>query len=214
MDPEIVRIPFADPDQGIVLIYPTTLLLWAAVEELLETGTGLELHFSRGGLPPDVKWLRDALGHFILHGESGGPQEKLRSTIAEFRETLKEGGASPYVAFKKVVSTTALAQEMDARHATGGGLDLYMSNKLSNKEFSRAEPSDALKAEAMEAARRRKVDEIKKLMANSKKEETGGSPASKAEQVAGGVGQGHEGELQTPEDGDEMEMDGNTKAET
>lgn len=152
--------------------------------ELLET-------FIKDELRPDDKWLRDTLAHFIMSGEPGEPQEKLRSAKAEFQDTLDQGGVSPFAAFKKVISTTSLAQEMDERYATAGGLDFYITT-----QYTTAEPSDALRAEAKEAALWRKVEEIKKLMAANKKEETGGSPAPKAEQVAVGVGQVHVNEME------------------
>lgn len=173
----------------------------------LEGGYQYLATFSKGE-QPDIKWMLDTLGHFFQDDKDGEPLEKLRSANAKFREALKDGGLSPLAAFKKVISTTPLAQEMDARHATVGGLDFYISTQFS-PEF----PSEALKAEAKAAAHRRKVEEIKKLMASSK-EETGGSPAPEAEQVAGGVGQGREGEVEQPEVGKEVEMDGNIKAET
>lgn len=174
----------------------------------LEGGYQYLATFSKGK-QPDVKWLLDTLGHFIQDDKDGEPLEKLRSANVKFREALKDGGLSPLAAFKKVISTTPLAQEMDARHATVGGLDFYISTQFS-PEF----PSEALKAEAKACAHRRKVEEIKKLMANNKKEETGGSPAPETEQVAGGAGQGREGEVEESEAGKEMEMDGNIKAET
>lgn len=160
-------------------------------------------------LPHDVKFLQDTLGHFILDDKDGQPQEKLRAANAKFEEALEDEGVSPLVAFKKVISTTALAQEMDALHATVGGLDFYISTR-----FTPMVPSDALKAEVKKACHRRKLEEIKKLMASNKKEETGGSPESKAEQVADVVGQGQEGEVEKPEAREAMEMDGNIKVET
>lgn len=165
--------------------------------------------FTRTELRPDVKWLRNTLAHFIMNGEPGEPQEKLRSANDKFQDALEEGGVSPFAAFKKVISTTALAQEMDERYATVGGLDFYIST-----QYTTSEPSDALKAEAKEAARWRKVEEIKKLMAADKKEEAGASLESKAEQVTDGVSQGHEAEMEKSEAREEMEVDGNIKAET
>lgn len=157
----------------------------------------------------DAKFLQDTLGHFILDGKDGQAQEKLRAANAQFQEALEDAGVSPLVALKKVISQTALAKEMDALHATMGGLDFYIYTR-----FTPTEPSDALKAEVKAACHRRKVEEIKKLMASNKKEETGGSPASKAEQVADGVGQEQQGEGEKPEAREEMEMDGNIKVET
>ncbi|KAK7704170.1 hypothetical protein SLS64_008728 [Diaporthe eres] len=160
-------------------------------------------------LAHDVKFLRDTLGHFILDDKDGQPQEKLRAAIAEFQEALEGAGVSPIAALKKVISTTALATEMDTLHATMGGLDFYIYTR-----FTPTDPSEALRAEVRAACRRRRVEEIKKLMAKNKKEETGGSPESKTEQVADGIGQGQEGEGEKSEAREEMEMGGNMKVET
>lgn len=217
MQPKAVSIPVANPDQGIVWNYLSTLLLvildvsiynyvtiirtmlltiYFQQFELAEVyGLDEEYEhlatFIKDEVRPDDEWLRNTLAHFIMSGEPGEPQEKLRSAKAEFQDTLDQGGVSPFAAFKKVISTTSLAQEMDERYATAGGLDFYITT-----QYTTAEPSDALRAEAKEAALWRKVEEIKKLMAANKKEETGGSPAPKAEQVAGVIGQGHVDEME------------------
>lgn len=156
----------------------------------------------------DIKWLRDTLSHFFQGDKDDESMEQLRSAEVRFMELLKDD-VSPFVAFKEIISTTALAQEMDTRHATMGGINEYISTL-----FTIADPTNHLKAEVKEAADRRKLEEIKKLMAINQKEETGGSPASKAEQVVDVVGQGHEGKVEQSPAREEKETDGNIKSET
>lgn len=118
-----------------------------------------------------------------------------------------ERGVSPYVAFKEVIRTTALAQKMDTLHASHGGIDFYIINNFRkfdirndatvNSLFGPPEElSEALKTEAMNAATRRKVQEIKSLMAKKDTRHVNGIEAIAELQITNGAGQGQEGEME------------------
>lgn len=151
--------------------------------------------------------------YFIESDKCDESIEQLRSAKQQFLGAVEHEALSPLSSFKKAISTTAIAQQMDTLYASHGGINYYIINIL---PISRSDNpiSDVLRAEVMEAGRRRKVQEIKSLMAKDKMVETSGGPATEALQVADGVGQGHEGEVEQSEIPENLEKVGNINDET
>lgn len=115
--------------------------------------------------------LREGLGLFLRDENGRQLQEQLRSAEQRFEEAAEQGGCLAYVVFREIISTTALAQDMDKLHASEGGLDYYLQS-CSDTLGSAIRHYDAMNAESKKAIQRRKVQEIKSLMANTETEET------------------------------------------
>lgn len=135
----------------------------------------------------DKEMLRDRLIHFFPDDESDKAKQKIDSAEARFMLAVEHSDVSPYAAFKEVIRTTALAQEMDTLHASLGGIDFYIMDSFPRFEIRADEPeikrgerlSEKSQIEARNAAMRRKVQEIKKLMANNKTGDVNGTQAVK-----------------------------------
>lgn len=119
--------------------------------------------------------------------------EQLRSATATFRTMVDEMGVSPLVAFKDVISTTAFFQEMDTRYAMEGGIDYYLRAGNCGHRLS-----VTLKAALRQLASLRKVQEIRKLMANSEEDASRGRASEDVDAAEGGP----EGRQGTETDGD------------
>lgn len=181
-------------------------LLTSYSQELRPIRGSLGVHIQRP-TQSDPEKLRDRLVHFFPDDESDEAKKQLRSAETRFLEAVGQGGVTPYVAFKEVIRTTALAQKMDTLHASHGGIDYYIVNNFRyfdirneatvNPLFGPPEElSEALKTEAINAATRRKVQEIKRLMAKNETRHVNGIQAIEKLQITNGAGQGQDGELE------------------
>lgn len=153
----------------------------------------------------DIQALADALRYFfrdnwetvshevsplietLMAKQEDEQHEQLRSATATFRTMVDEMGVSPLVAFKDVISTTAFFQEMDTRYAMEGGIDYYLRTGSCGRYVS-----DTLKSALRQLGSLRKVQEIRKLMANSHEDASDGQ-ASDAVDAAEGDPEGRQG---------------------
>lgn len=148
----------------------------------------------------DKEKLRIRLVHFFPDDESDEAKEEIASAEARFMHAVEHSDVSPYAAFKEVIRTTALAEKMDTLHASLGGIDFYIMDsfplfniRADEPEIVRGEKlSEESQIEARKAAMRRKVQEIKRLMANNETGDVNGSQAVEEPHDTNRDGQGQE----------------------
>lgn len=140
-----------------------------------------------------MQQLRDGLSRFLRDDNGRQLQEQIRSAEQRLEEAAEQGGSTPYVVFKEIISTTALAQDMDALYGSQGGLDYYLRNGSPRGSLDMAiRDYDPINAESKKSMRRRKVQEIKSLMASMETKETKELvQAIEASHIADGTGWGH-----------------------
>lgn len=152
----------------------------------------------------DKEKLRDRLVHFFPDDESDEAKQEIESAEARFMHAVEHSDVSPYAAFKEVIRTTAFGEKMDTLHASRGGIDFYIMDAFRQFKIRTDEPvidrrealSEELWIEAKNAAMRRKVQEIKNLMANNEARNVNETPAVEELQITNGAGQGHENEVE------------------
>lgn len=152
----------------------------------------------------DKEKLRERLVHFFPDDKSDEAKEQLDSAHARFMDAVEQRGLSPYVAFKEVIRTTALAEKMDTLHGSRGGIDFYIMEFFNEFDVRTDDPwfnerehlSDASRIEAKNAGMRRKVQEIKRLMAREQTRHVNGSQPVEELQITNGVGQGQDHETE------------------
>lgn len=140
-----------------------------------------------------LETFRKGLSRFFRDDNGDELKEQLRSAEKRLQETFERGELSLYGAFKEIIGTTALAQEIDRLFASEGGLDFYLLNKVVTFGML-ISASKSVNPEVEEAIRRRKVQEIKRLMANEETKEM--IEDVEALQITDGAGQGLEGEVE------------------
>jgi hypothetical protein len=161
----------------------------------------------------DVDIMVHALPQFFWDSRGNCLREQLRAAEDAYMNAVKQPDVSPLKAFQDIVMTTAFAQQRDTLYGSHGGLVYYLTNTWPRVfgEHSR-ELSPALHAECQKAKSLRKMEEIKKLMANNNSEDNMGGVATEARQAPDAVGQDIEAEATESGGNEEEKKDGSAEA--